>query len=320
MSSHLTPSAKRRRLDAAQSTLSKPFKSPLRRAVATNEPAATCDTESTCSNEASAAQATQSAKKERSSILVCDLSAKTSLQSATVPLGYLKDPQQDTIKKASLHGVDISSSSDAQDRIRQLQKQLSSLHYQLSNLRTALDTTTQAVQIEQLKQDPELEALIVKWRLVAREATEELFASARERVNRMGGVGAWKEKIKQSHLRRAEWDACRAEDPPAADEEEGSDVEREREARRREIIEVENDNYQEVGVTEDDREEEQDETFTVDMLLSNLNIDLKVGRDMDGAAKQTGFFVLSHVPFGEYAQRASMVARRWYIISDSKTN
>ncbi|KAI1965362.1 hypothetical protein LOZ58_001209 [Ophidiomyces ophidiicola] len=320
MSSHPTPSAKRRRLDAAQSTLSKPFKSPLRRAVATNEPAATCDTESTCSNEASAALATQGAKKERSSILVCNLSAKTSLLSATVPPKHLKDPQ-DTIKKASLHGVDISTSSDAQDRIRQLQKQLSSLHCQLSNLRTALDTTTQAVQIEQLKQDPELEALIVKWRLVAREATEELFASARERVNRMGGVGAWKEKIKQSQLRRAEWDACRAEDPPAADgEEEGSNVEREREVRRREIIEVENDNYQEVGVTEDDREEEQDETFTVDMLLSHLNIDLKVGRDMDGAAKQTGFFVLSHVLFGEYAQRASMVARRWYIISDSKTN
>ena len=34
----------------------------------------------------------------------------------------------------------------------------------------------------------------MKWQLVSREAAEELFAGARDRVNQMGGIGAWRER------------------------------------------------------------------------------------------------------------------------------
>lgn len=36
--------------------------------------------------------------------------------------------------------------------------------------------------------------LIDRWRTASRAAAEEVFASTRDRVNRMGGVGAWKER------------------------------------------------------------------------------------------------------------------------------
>ncbi|EEP82236.1 predicted protein [Uncinocarpus reesii 1704] len=167
------------------------------------------------------------------------------------------------------------NTSYAQQRVTVLQKQLSSLHAQLSALRANLDTTAQALKIEQSNQDPEIEALVHKWRLVTREAAEELFASARDRVNRMGGVGVWREKMRQSKLRKAEWDTCGGAD--GGEDADGSDVEREKEARRREI----EDGIDAGGRGDSDREEHEsekgdDETFTMDMMLKNLNIDLKM--------------------------------------------
>jgi hypothetical protein len=74
-------------------------------------------------------------------------------------------------------------------------------------LRQDLDTVEQALKIEQAGQDTELEALIAKWKTVSREAAEELFAGARDRVNRMGGVRAWKERIRNSQKARNAWDS-----------------------------------------------------------------------------------------------------------------
>jgi hypothetical protein len=73
-------------------------------------------------------------------------------------------------------------------------------------LRQDLDTVEQALKIEQTGQDTELEALIVKWKTASKEAAEELFAGARDRVNRMGGVRAWKERIRNIQVARDEWD------------------------------------------------------------------------------------------------------------------
>jgi Swi5-dependent recombination DNA repair protein 1 len=80
------------------------------------------------------------------------------------------------------------------------QKQHSSLVLQLSGLKQLLDTAEQALKIQSSNPDAELETLIQKWRLVSREAAEALFAGAKDRVNRMGGVGAWQERNqKQAH-------------------------------------------------------------------------------------------------------------------------
>ena len=44
-----------------------------------------------------------------------------------------------------------------------------------------------------------------KWRGAARLAAEEIFASARDRVNRMGGVGAWREQERERNRRQREF-------------------------------------------------------------------------------------------------------------------
>jgi len=84
-----------------------------------------------------------------------------------------------------------------------LQKQHSALVLQLSKLRQALDTTQQALKIQSSNTDVELELVIGKWQRISREAAEELFASAKDRVNRMGGVGAWRERNQKQTQR---WD------------------------------------------------------------------------------------------------------------------
>ena len=67
----------------------------------------------------------------------------------------------------------------------------------LNTLRSELDTLNQAVRIESSSKDTELESLITKWRLVSQEAADEVFVDAKERVGRMGGLSAWREKDKE---------------------------------------------------------------------------------------------------------------------------
>ena len=50
--------------------------------------------------------------------------------------------------------------------------------------------------------DVRLENLIVKWRNASQQAVEEIFAGARDRVNRMGGVAAWKEQEREKLAER----------------------------------------------------------------------------------------------------------------------
>lgn len=106
------------------------------------------------------------------------------------------------------------------------------------------------------KRDEELEALILKWRAASQDAAEELFASARDKVFRMGGVRAWKESAKKS---RERWD-----DGEGSLENWGHDLdENERERRKAEMLDsldididskVERD-----GGREDEEEDDDDE-------------------------------------------------------------
>jgi hypothetical protein len=84
-----------------------------------------------------------------------------------------------------------------------LQKQHSALALQLSKLRQALDTAQQALKIQSSNTDVELELVIENWQRISREAADELFADAKDRVNRMGGVGVWRERNQKQTQR---WD------------------------------------------------------------------------------------------------------------------
>jgi Swi5-dependent recombination DNA repair protein 1 len=64
-------------------------------------------------------------------------------------------------------------------------------------LRNEIQTLLQAQSLATSNKDDDLTILIDRWRTASRAAAEELFASTRDRVNRMGGVGAWKEREKE---------------------------------------------------------------------------------------------------------------------------
>jgi hypothetical protein len=84
-----------------------------------------------------------------------------------------------------------------------LQKQQRAIQSRIASLRTNLDTAVQALQLESSTKDTELEALIVKWRRISQDAADEAFAGAQERVGKMGGMKAWKERSKRDATR---WD------------------------------------------------------------------------------------------------------------------
>jgi len=178
---HLT---KRRKLNESSSTLSKPFRSPIR-----------VDTR---------AQAHQIANKEQT---VPDHGAKvidhtpnphageTEVEhnSAKPPTAVLAPPSRNSNLTSTLAHLLSSRRGPERDAdYLLLQKRRSALVLQLSKLRQALDTARQALKIQSSSTDAALETLIRKWRHVSRQAAEQLFASARDRVNCMGGVGAWR--------------------------------------------------------------------------------------------------------------------------------
>ena len=120
----------------------------------------------------------------------------------------------------------------------------------------------------------ELEALIVKWRLASRAAAEDVFAGARDKVNKMGGVGAMRDRERQKKEVAWGWD----DEPKKNDgEAEGVDVDEEDGAGFRV--------GEEVGEKQDERDEGarkvddygwDDEGYTMDMMLKTLNIDLNI--------------------------------------------
>jgi hypothetical protein len=152
-----------------------------------------------------------------------------------------------------------------------LQKQHSALLLQLSQLRTALDTSHQAVKIINSNTDTELEHLISKWKTASREAAEELFRSARDRVNKMGGVGAWRERTKKQS--RGGWGDEGAEEEKNEDGSDFTEAQKEARAIMLEDMKAEMEKY---GEKEEVEEEKDDESFTMDMMLKQLNVELGV--------------------------------------------
>jgi hypothetical protein len=68
--------------------------------------------------------------------------------------------------------------------------------------RATVSTLQQALKIlEDPDRSEQLAALSEKWRSAARLAADEVYASARDKINRIGGVGAWRE----NELERREW-------------------------------------------------------------------------------------------------------------------
>lgn len=80
-----------------------------------------------------------------------------------------------------------------------------SLDRTIIKTRQDIDTLSQALSILRSNNASELETLEEKWCRAARSAAEEIFASAKDRVNRMGGVGAWRERERERVERMRGW-------------------------------------------------------------------------------------------------------------------
>lgn len=81
-----------------------------------------------------------------------------------------------------------------------------SLTREIMQLRSELQILSQAQALAISTKDDDLIVLIDKWRVASRAAAEELFATTRDKVNRMGGVGAWNAREKESKERQLKWD------------------------------------------------------------------------------------------------------------------
>src|SRR5215469_10267919 len=191
-----TPRAfKKRRLNDA---LHKPFKSPLRttRKSTTDPPNA--------SNPSSTSLALSNLPSETS---------KLSGNASTCSKSPHEHPLP-TDNATALHSPSTTNNTRAKARdgdpttvtsVRIVIAQNKALERQIIQLRQDTDSLTQASSILRANKAAELEELAEKWKGAARLAAEEVFASARDRVNRMGGVGAWREQERERSRRRREY-------------------------------------------------------------------------------------------------------------------
>lgn len=163
------------------------------------------------------------------------------------------------------HHFSISSSPVRADpEVTALQKQHTALTSQLNQLRTELDTHTQALKIEISSKDKELERLISLWKGASRSAAEEVYAKVKDRVNRMGGVAAWKERERNSGWGGG-WDEEKNDIGHEEEVDERGQAERDDERDGLDKDRVERAKADEV---------DEDAGFTMDMMLKSLNIGL----------------------------------------------
>ncbi|KAI4166110.1 MAG: hypothetical protein LQ342_000541 [Letrouitia transgressa] len=248
MPSSPSPPIKRRRIEPS-SALSKPFRSPLK--IPLNP----------CPQSANTANA----------ILSSDTPLNES-KSGLAPEPLLNHITPATpLSRPSLPRTRLSSHispSKSSPQVAELQKKHTALLAQLNASKVKLDTTAQALKLESSQSDAELELLIKKWRRASKDAAEEVFSSVRDRVNRMGGVKAWKERERErvsSGAFGGGWDTGE-EKPLQTDEDEVDPEETEPRQAQKRVVD----------------ENDEDEGFTMDMMLKTLNIPLEViGYDKD---------------------------------------
>jgi Swi5-dependent recombination DNA repair protein 1 len=72
---------------------------------------------------------------------------------------------------------------------------------QIKAVRNDIDALNQAAKYTNDSSDNDLEELAIKWKAASQAAAEEIFGSVKERVNRMGGVEAWRDSEKQKYER-----------------------------------------------------------------------------------------------------------------------
>ncbi|KAJ5207872.1 hypothetical protein N7449_002251 [Penicillium cf. viridicatum] len=243
-----TPSSKRRRTDAA-TALSKPFKSPLRRPAPTHTDDTPSKPVAPRTTEDTEVSATPTIPVEPNSI-------SNSPDPTTTPVPPTRK------RVLQLFPQFPSQSFQTSDpEILELQKQHREIKSKVDALLNELEIATQALNLETNPKYIEIPTLITKWRLASQDAADEVFVGAKERVNGMGGMAAWKERSKRDATR---WDFD--------------------ENREREHVDEEEEDAENYGdgdssghpLNNNNVEESQDEEFTMEFMLKSLHVDPKL--------------------------------------------
>jgi Swi5-dependent recombination DNA repair protein 1 len=174
-----TPAAKRRRIDTASQTLSKPFRSPFKSPVK-NPASQDCTSTETQSNA-------PLAPKNTSSLLLSNSAKTSSLPAPSISLATLNRSKKTFSSPVQAAALNVDPD------IAPLLRTRRELEQQLREVKEELDTAQQASKIvaDSAKNvssgdvDGELVELIEKWKAASRQAAEELFGKVRDRVNRL---------------------------------------------------------------------------------------------------------------------------------------
>lgn len=181
--------AKRRRLNNASNTLNKPFVSPLK----------TADAHKTPSKNRRSDVITTSNPPYVPSTLAHTINA---VGTAPPPKPQSTRPAITPVRSNPVRKYAYSTpfAKRADPAEQAVQKEITSLELQIKAVRNDIDALNQAAKYTS-ECDNDLEELAVKWKLAAQAAAEEIFGSVKERVNRMGGVEAWRDSEKQKYER-----------------------------------------------------------------------------------------------------------------------
>ncbi|CAL3973682.1 hypothetical protein PZA11_005846 [Diplocarpon coronariae] len=279
-----TPAAKRRRIDVASQTLSKPFRSPFKTPFKSpvkdgqpQEPA----------NAPTAAHHNIPPSSIPTNPLLSnpEKTPRLSAPSAT--------PSRGPRSKKTFTSPIAAAALNADPDIAPLLRIQRDLEKELKQVKEELDTAEQArkIETESEKKDPdgeidgELVELIEKWKEASRLAAEELFGKVRDRVNRMGGPRAWKEMQKKQAENQNSWDQ---EEP--ANTNDSDDDDEKKDVEKRDVYaeysidpETENEKSQRVkGLGDTGELPGQEDEFTMAMMLRTLNVDLDtIGYDRE---------------------------------------
>jgi Swi5-dependent recombination DNA repair protein 1 len=191
-----TPATKRRRIDTASQTLSKPFRSPFKTPFKSPE--------KTSASQDSTLTATKSsvplAHKNTNSLLY-NPSKTTSLPA---PSTSLATPNRSSRAKKIFSSPVQAAALNTDPDIAPLLRAQREVEKQLRELKEELDTAEQAgkIEVDSAKKDPsgeidgELVELIEKWKAASRQAAEELFGKVRDRVNRLVISWIWSDNTR----------------------------------------------------------------------------------------------------------------------------
>ena len=160
---------KRRKIDQADSNLTKPFRSPLR-------------TDSLRTPSRSGAEGIESRITR-----ITTAEFRDPLRSTFDSDARTQITPHDASSPATGKGAGAITTTDHAT----LQKEYLALSRQLTSLRQSLDTAQQALKIETSKQDTHVQALITKWTSVTREIAEDLFESSKDTFKHQSVETAW---------------------------------------------------------------------------------------------------------------------------------